>query len=85
MDLVSQRCSSQPDSSLEAEVKKLWNLNVLGIIEKGQVHEAFVDNLSFNGVRYSVKLPWKQSHELLPSNYNNSLDRLRGLLRKLRQ
>ena len=84
MNLVSQHCSSEPDSSLEAEIRELWNLDVLGIIEKDEVHEAFVNNLSFNGVRYSVKLPWKRSHELLPSNYTNSLGRLRGLLRKLR-
>ena len=42
-------------------------------------------SISFNGTRYSVKLPWKEGHNALPSNYNISLKRLKGQLGKLRK
>ena len=35
--------------------------------------------------RYSVKLPWKEGHSALPSNYNISLKRLKGQLGRLKK
>ena len=48
------------------------------------MYEEFIDNISFNGTRYSVKLPWKEGHDSLPSNYELSLSRMKSQIRKLR-
>ena len=46
--------------SLEQSVKKLWDLETVGIQNKGNdVHEALKDEISFNSERYVVGLPWK--------------------------
>ena len=43
---------------LEGNHQMLWDLETLGIAESNEVHEEFVDNITFNGSRYSsVKLP----------------------------
>ena len=49
-------------SNLEGKVKKLWDLETLGIGEEESMHEPLFDNISFNGTRYSVQLPWKEGH-----------------------
>ena len=41
------------------------------------------DKIKFYGSKYSVKLPWKQSHEHLPTNYSNSLARMKGQIKRL--
>ena len=43
---------------LERDVQVLWDLETLGITESDG--EEFVDNITFNGKRYSMKLPWKE-------------------------
>ena len=70
---------------LENEIQKLWDLDSLGIREVNEVQEAFSDDISFNGERYSVRLPWKVGHATLPTNYDNSSSRLRGQVRRLRK
>ena len=47
--------------------------------------EKVIDDISFRGSRYSVGLPWKLGHSSVPSNYQNSLARLKSQLRKLKQ
>ncbi|KAK3737969.1 hypothetical protein QZH41_009200 [Actinostola sp. cb2023] len=49
------------------------------------VQEEFLDNITFNGTRYSVKLPWKIAHKTLPTNYANSIGRLKSTIRRLRR
>ena len=69
--------------SLE-DAQRLWNLETLGIREiTSQVHESFENNISFNGSRYSVCLPWKEGSPELPTNYGTSLYRLRTQIRRL--
>ena len=64
--------------NLESDVHKLWDMETLGIIEsEDEVHEAFINTVSFTGNRYSVRLPWKEGHPELPSNYATSLRRLK--------
>ena len=45
----------------------------------------FEKNIQFKDGRYEVSLPSKENHPLLPTNYHLSLNRLRGLLHRLRQ
>ena len=40
---------------LEEDVKVLWDLETLRIAESDRVYEEFVDNIMFNGNRYSIK------------------------------
>ena len=72
------------NKELEEGVQKLWDLETLGIREENEVHEALKDGISFNGERYEVSLPWKESHEPLPINYRNSLKRLKGQIERLK-
>lgn len=76
---------SVSSESLEGNVQRLWDLETLGIKESDGVYEEFVDSIAFNGDRYSVKLPWKEGHDSLPSNYELSLSRLNSQIRKLRK
>ena len=70
---------------LERNVQRLWDLETLGVRESSEVYEDFVDSIAFNGNRYSVKLPWKEGHDSLPSNYELSLSRMKGQIKKLRK
>ena len=78
-------CDSVYPDSLERNVQRLWDLETLGVTECDGVYEEFMDNISFNGTRYSVKLPWKEGHDSLPSNYELSLSRMKSQIRKLRK
>ena len=71
--------------SLDSAVSQLWDLESLGIKASDEVHESFESDISFIDGRYSVKLPWKQGHEPLPSNYGNSLSRMKGQIRRLKR
>ena len=72
------------NKELEEGVQKLWDLETLGNREENEVHEALKDGISFNGERYEVRLPWKESHEPLPINYRNSFKRLKGQIERLK-
>jgi len=77
--------SVKEQESLE-DVRRLWNLETLGIREiSDQVHESFENNISFSGSRYSVSLPWKEGHPELPANYGTSLYRLKTQMRRLKK
>ena len=75
----------QEVKQIDEEVQKLRDLDSLGIREGNKSHEHLIDDISFTGTKYSVRLPWKIGHKDLPSNYDISLARLTGLLRKVRK
>ena len=75
------KCNTQTDQ-LDENVKRIWDLETIGVIESKEMHDDFVENIEFNGSRYSVKLPWRDGHENLPSNYDVSLARLKSQIRK---
>eukprot|EP00794_Sanderia_malayensis_P016165 gene16165-biopygen13734 len=84
VDSMFSLAANQKDD-LDTKVQKLWDLDSLGIREGNKVHENVLDNISFTGGRYSVGLPWKLGHKPLGSNYNVSLQRLKGQVKKLEQ
>ena len=58
----------------------------LGIVEPEKtLYDDFVNTVTINNGRYEVALLWKEHHKTLPSNYNLSLKRLKGLLHRLKQ
>ena len=83
VNLISHELSRN-DGELEDSIRKLWDYGTLGIRQDNDVHEALKDAISFNGKTYKVCLPWKEQHGRLPSNYQNSLKRLRGQIERLR-
>ena len=85
VNFVAQDNIAIASDSLESTVGKLWDLDSLGINASDDVHESFENDISFIDGRYSVKLPWKQGHEPLPSNYANSLSRMKGQIKRLKR
>ena len=85
VNFVAQDSVAIVSDSLESKVGKLWDLDSLGIKASDEVHESFENDISFIDGRYSVKLPWKQGHEPLPSNYANSLSRIKGQIKRLKR
>ena len=70
---------------LDSHMKHFYDLETLGISSKEvSVHEEFLDDIKFNGKRFSVKLPFKEAPSILPDNYNHSLNRLKGLIKCLK-
>ncbi|XP_065065262.1 uncharacterized protein LOC135691349 isoform X2 [Rhopilema esculentum] len=73
------------DLDLHNKIDKLWNLDSIGIKEENNVYEMVLDNLTFDGKRYSVGLPWKTGHKILPTNFDNAYGRLNSLVNKLKK
>jgi len=72
--------------NLDEQLSKFWEFEPIGIRQNcDSVHDMFLEDLTFNGERYEVKLPWKSSHPVLPDSYELSLSRLGSNLRQLRQ
>ena len=49
------------------------------------MYDKFQETVQFKNGRYEVALPWKDSHHILPDNYQLRLNRFDGLLRRLQQ
>ena len=75
--------SRRAKNELEKNLSRLWDLDSLGIRVEDDVYVRTIDNIGFNGERYSVDLPWKVGHGPVPSNYQNALGRLKGQLKSL--
>ena len=65
--------SREAKDTLRMDLQRLWDLDSVGIRDRDTVHEAFEKNLSFEDGKYSVHLPWKEHHKLLPDNFENSV------------
>ena len=63
--------SSTEPECLDAGLKRLWELESLGILkEEHPVQQPFSQQITFTGEGYQVCLPWKDFHLQLPDNYN---------------
>ena len=65
--------SRETENTLQMDLQRLWDLDPVGIRDGDTVHKAFEKNLSFEDDKYSVHLPWKEHHKLLPDNFENSV------------
>ena len=59
-------------------LNRFWDLEIIGIRS-----DTDVNDLSFNGQRYSVGLPWRENHDPLHTNYDLSLKCMKGQIRHL--
>ena len=69
---------------LNKEIHCFKNLDAIGISpNESSVYEKFENNIKFKDNRYSVNLPIKDYHPLLPDNYELSLKRFHQLRERL--
>ena len=72
--------------TLDDQLRSFWELEALGIQEEERtLFDDFTNSVKFERGRYKVALPWREFHDQLPSNHQLSVNRLRGLLRRLKQ
>ena len=72
--------------TLDDQLQAFWELETLGIqSEERTFYDDFTDVIKFESGRYKVPLPWREFHDPLPDNYQLSVNRLQGLLCRLRQ
>ena len=83
---IDMHVSQDNDQELDKKLKMFWDLESLGIQpNEATVYDEFESSIQFNGERYEVSLPWKESHAPLPDNYDLSLKRLVGLHKRLKE
>ena len=70
--VLEQNKDEMPDK----RVNQLFDLETLGISETDSVHESFLQNNKSDNNQYSVKLPWREHHLILPDNCQVSVNRL---------
>ena len=73
------------DKNIEQRVNHLFELEALGITELDSVLETFVKDIQFENNHYTVKLPWREHHDVLPDNFDLSAGRLISTLKRLRK
>ncbi|KRZ35570.1 hypothetical protein T4C_5897 [Trichinella pseudospiralis] len=78
------------DTEWDQLLRKFWELEAIGISSEeeqspsGLEREEFERNLSFDGVRYTVRLLWERTCSALPNNYSITQKRLSLVHRKLK-
>lgn len=72
--------------NLDDQLRRFWELETLGIMkDEPSIYDKFVQQISFDGRRYQVSLPWRENHSPLPDNLELCHRRLDNLLRRLKQ
>ena len=75
----------------ECDHQRLWNLEATGTEVENDIDKKFLDDYSKNCITrlqdgsYCARLPWKESHSPLPSNFNICWRRTRSLVYRLSQ
>jgi hypothetical protein len=73
------------ENTLEQDIKTFWDLESLGIkSNEPAVYDKFLNGITFDGDRYEVRLPFKETHPPLPDNYQLSRTRLESLVQCLK-
>ena len=76
---------------VEPLVQQLWDLEAIGIQEErfttGEQNAltSFSQSIFYDGFKYWVRLPWKRSPSVLPTNYRMAIGQLNSLLQQLRR
>ena len=77
-------CNETETTNSNDKIHRFWDLHNIGIFNKeSSGYEKFKTNITLQEGRYSVRLPIKKYHPVLPDNYDLSLKRLQLL--KIRQ
>ena len=74
------------EHNLDDQLRRFWELESLGVMkDEPSVYDKFVQQISFDGQRYQVGLPWKENTPPLPDNFELCRRRLDSLLKRLKQ
>ena len=77
---------SRESQVLDDRLRSFWDLESFGIIDAtNAVHDEFTTTVQQVEGRYEVQLPWREGHPVLHDNYQLSLKRLHGLMKRLKQ
>ena len=69
---------------MNEKIDKFWDLDTIGIKEnETSVYDRFISDTKFKNSRYSVFLTFKKNRQILPDNYQRSLNRLKKLKERL--
>ncbi|XP_052227388.1 uncharacterized protein LOC127842105 [Dreissena polymorpha] len=86
MNVIATR---PPNASI---LERFWKLESMGVTSDGQdqkeldyIQEYQDKCIAFRDGRYEVKLPWKQDHAPLPTNFEIALKRTMGTIHRLRR
>ena len=82
---------SEPDTSVPMEdqlvlaIKQFWEVETFGIEDGGDKlqDEMFLRKLEFKNRHYEVSLPWIRDHSDLSNHYQQCLNRLKLLRKRL--
>ena len=70
--------------TLNTKLEKFWDLESIGIVpNENSVYDTFEQRITFDGKKYEVNLPWRESHPILHDNYEVCDRRLKSLLTRL--
>ena len=76
-------CNETETANLNDKIHRFWDLDEISTSSKElSVYEKF-KNITLQEGRYSVGLPIKEDHPVLPDNYNLSLKQLQSLKMRL--
>ncbi|KAI9565078.1 hypothetical protein GHT06_008829 [Daphnia sinensis] len=71
------------------DISRLWSLETLGILPENKISDSTaayqLQSISFCGNQYTARLPWKNNHPELPSNYLISQRRTRHTVKTLQK
>ena len=71
---------------LDKTLQQFWELESLGIKpNESSVYDTLNQRISFDGQKYEVSLPWRESRPILHDNYQTSEKRLSSLLTRLKK
>ena len=71
-------------ASLDKDIQKIWGLETIGISNVDDVYEDFLDNVRYTGERYTVNVPWRVGHKLIPTNCSVILSTLKSQIYSLK-
>ena len=75
----------------ERTLEKFWSLESIGITDEPEtkdtdyLEEYQRDSITYDGKKYVAKLPWKEEHPTLPTNYSIAKRRTESTIRRLRE
>ena len=84
-DVVVNFLSEHRKQEIDKDIHKLWDLDGIGIRETNEIHQDAIDDMIFTVERYTVGLSRTVGYKPLPTNYQGSMIRLKGQIKKLKK
>ena len=70
-DILKVSCESLKPSKEKLNFAKFWEIENTGSNSETNKfdHKQFIEKIRWNSGRYTVPLPWKLEHDILPDNF----------------